>query len=174
MKKVLLTTVAVFALAAPALADNSTSVVNQSNTGNAATVNQTGSLAGGDSTINQSGANNSATVTQSDDGSDFAAVAPPINVSTVDQTGDDNVADVTQDTSTFQLLSKPRRFCNRATPTRQPWCRWMICNRQISSSRVTTISPASAKAILRLPRPIAAMATTRRSCRPVQVTTSPW
>lgn len=71
MKKLLLSAVSASAIlmAVPALADNSSSTVNQSNTGNAATVDQTGSLSGGSSLVDQSGANNIATVTQADDGS---------------------------------------------------------------------------------------------------------
>src|SRR3546814_9918500 len=61
MKKMLMGAASVIALsiAAPAFAQ-STSTVNQSNTGNGAVVDQTGSLSGGDSLVNQSGASNSA------------------------------------------------------------------------------------------------------------------
>ncbi len=101
MKKLLLCTASATALllAAPALADNSTSTVNQSNTGNGAVVDQTGSIDGGSSLIDQTGANNAAAVTQADDGSG----STPVNVSTINQSGNDNAATVNQDTSTAAL-----------------------------------------------------------------------
>src|SRR3546814_1191773 len=94
MKKVLRGASSWIALsvAAPAFAQ-STSIVNQSNTGNGAVVDQTGSLSGGDSLVNQSGASNSANVTQADDGSG----ATPQKVSDIEQTGDSNSATVNQD-----------------------------------------------------------------------------
>src|SRR3546814_14466618 len=60
MKKMLMGAASVIALsiAAPAFAQ-STSTVNQSNTGNGEVVDQTGSLSGGDSTVHQSGASHS-------------------------------------------------------------------------------------------------------------------
>ena len=102
MKKYLLMGAAIAALSAPAFADNSVNVVTQSNTGNSAIVDQTGSQKGGDSLIDQSGANNSANVTQSDDNS---GVSSPMNFSDILQSGDDNSAVVVQDTSTFQVSS---------------------------------------------------------------------
>ena len=67
MKKLLLMAVSATALAvAPALADDSTSTVNQSGTSGTATVDQSGTLSGGsDSLINQAGDTNTSTVTQS-------------------------------------------------------------------------------------------------------------
>src|SRR3546814_12263015 len=104
MKKMLMGAASVIALsiAAPAFAQ-STSTVNQSNTGNGAVVDQTGSLSGGDSLVNQSGASNSANVTQADDGSG----ATPQNASDLEQTGDSNPAQVNQDTSTLHVQSTP-------------------------------------------------------------------
>lgn len=107
MRKTLPATVVImgFALATPLLADNSTSTVFQSNSGNLVDVNLAGAIAGAQSLIDQSGANNVANVTQFDDGSDIGGVAPPINDSTILQSGDGNSATLMQDTSTFQLFS---------------------------------------------------------------------
>src|SRR3546814_12307070 len=93
MKKMLMGAASVIALsiAAPAFAQ-STSTVHQSNTGNGAVVDQTGSLSGGDSLVNQSGASNSANVTPADDGSG----ATPQHLSDNDQTGDNHTATANQ------------------------------------------------------------------------------
>ena len=106
MKKLLLAGAAALAMATAAQADNSTSTVTQSNSGNEATVDQTGSLAGGASTITQSGMDNDATVTQADDGSDLLGAAPPINFSQITQTGNENEATVSQDTGTASILTE--------------------------------------------------------------------
>ncbi|MEL7198800.1 MAG: hypothetical protein AAGL10_10845 [Pseudomonadota bacterium] len=80
-------------IAAPAMADDSTSTVIQSNTGNEANVDQTGSLDGASSLIDQSGASNLADVNQSDNG---LAGVTPTNTSEIFQTGNGNEAYVIQ------------------------------------------------------------------------------
>src|SRR3546814_18760037 len=117
MKKMLMGAASVIALsiAAPAFAQ-STSTVNQSNTGNGAVVDQTGSLSGGDSLVNQSGASHSANVTQADAGSG----ATPQNVSDIEHTGDSNTAKVKQEQRHFVVTHTPHIRTNGPNTTAHP------------------------------------------------------
>jgi len=101
LKRLFYTGAIVALMATPALADNSTSTITQSNTGNDATVDQSGSLDGASSIITQSGADNEATVTQADPG---VMVGTPTNTSTILQSGNNNSATVDQK-QTSQVVS---------------------------------------------------------------------